>query len=142
LNKSSTNNGEEYMSIDINTSGIHHVALRVTNLQISKQFYIDTLGFQVVLEKPEFFIFMAGTTAIGILGPDTTTKKDDRFSPFRVGLDHLSFVCESEEELSRVATALEDSGIENTGVKLDETLGKKYVAFKDPDRISLEFYMK
>ena len=30
--------------------------------------------------------------------------------------------------------------IENTGVKLDEALGKRYVAFKDPDRISWEFY--
>ena len=28
-----------------------------------------------------------------------------------------------------------------TGVKLDETLGKRYVAFKDPDRIAWEFYM-
>ena len=130
------------MSININTSGIHHVALRVTNLQISKQFYIDTLGFQIVLEKPEFFIFMAGTTAIAIIGPDKNSPEGDVFSPFRVGLDHLSMICESEEELSRVATALEDSGIENTGVKIDETLGKKYVAFKDPDRISLEFYMK
>ena len=122
------------MSININTTGIHHVALRVTNLQISKQFYIDTLGFQIVLEKPEFFIFMAGTTAIAIIGPDKNSPEGDVFSP--------SMICESEEELSRVATALEDSGIENTGVKIDETLGKKYVAFKDPDRISLEFYMK
>ena len=130
------------MSININTSGIHHVALRVTNLQISKQFYIDTLGFKTILEGPTFFIFLAGGTAIGILGPDSTTLENDSFNPFRVGLDHLSFVCESEEELSRVATALEDSGIENTGVKIDDTLGKKYVAFKDPDRISLEFYMK
>ena len=130
------------MSININTTGIHHVALRVTNLQISKQFYIDTLGFQTILEGPTFFIFLAGGTAVGILGPDESTQTDDSFSPFRVGLDHLSFVCEAEAELERVATALEDLGIMNTGVKIDETLGKKYVAFKDPDRISLEFYMK
>ena len=31
--------------------------------------------------------------------------------------------------------------MENTGVKLDETLGKRYVAFKDPDRIAWELYM-
>jgi len=130
------------MSINIKTSGIHHVALRVTDLQKSKQFYIDTLGFQTVLDSPAFFIFLAGGTAIGILGPDVSTQNDDQFSPFRVGLDHLSFVCDAEVELERVATALEDLGITNTGVKIDETLGKKYVAFKDPDKISLEFYMK
>ena len=130
------------MSINIKTSGIHHVALRVTDVQNSKRFYIDTLGFQSILDGPTFFIFLAGTTAIGILGPDEKTKQDDQFSPFRVGLDHLALICETEAELERVAKALTDSGVENTGVKLDETLGKKYVAFKDPDRISLEFYMK
>jgi hypothetical protein len=38
------------------------------------------------------------------------------------------------------AEALKTAGIENKGVKLDETLGKRYVAFKDPDRIAWEFY--
>jgi hypothetical protein len=33
------------------------------------------------------------------------------------------------------------AGVQNTGVKLDETPGKKYVAFTDPDRIACEFYM-
>ena len=130
------------MSINIITSGIHHVALRVANFQLSKKFYIDQLGFQIVLEKPNLFVFMAGNTAIGIVGPDTKTKDGDIFSPFRVGLDHLAMICESETELERVAQALNKEGIQNTGVKLDETLGKRYVAFKDPDKISLEFYMK
>ena len=49
--------------------------------------------------------------------------------------------CEDEAELERVAAALSAEGVENTGVKLDETLGKRYVAFKDPDRIAWEFYM-
>ena len=44
-------------------------------------------------------------------------------------------------ELKRVADALSAAGIENTGAKRDETLGKDYVAFKDPDRIAWEFYM-
>ena len=57
------------------------------------------------------------------------------------GLDHLAIACEEESELHRVAGALSEAGIENTGGKLDETLGKLYVAFKDPDRIAWEFYM-
>jgi len=43
--------------------------------------------------------------------------------------------------LTRAAKALPEASIENTGVKTDETLGKRYVAFKDPDRISRELYM-
>jgi glyoxylase I family protein len=84
---------------------------------------------------------MAGGTAIGVRGPEGETPAGDRFNPFRVGLDHIALGCEDEAELNRVADALQAAGVENTGVKLDETLGKKYVAFKDPDRISWEYYM-
>ena len=58
-----------------------------------------------------------------------------------IGLDHIALACETEAELHRVAQGLKDAGVENTGVKTDETLNKKYVAFKDPDRIQWEFYM-
>jgi hypothetical protein len=50
--------------------------------------------------------------------------------------------CETEGELRRFAKGLADAGVENTGVKLDPALNKLYVAFKDPDRIQWEFYMK
>lgn len=130
------------MSININTPGVHHVAFRVSDYERAKQFYIDKLGFQIILEKPNLFIFFAGGTAIGVIGPDTNTPPGDRFNPFRVGLDHIALTCEDEVELERVAKSLEDANVENTGIKLDETLNKKYVAFKDPDRISWEFYMQ
>ena len=58
----------------------------------------------------------------------------------RVGLDHLAIGCENTSELERVAKALKDYHIENTGIKHDATLDKDYVAFKDPDRISWEYY--
>ena len=63
------------------------------------------------------------------------------FDPFRVGLDHVALACQDKAELKRVAKALSEAGVENTGVQLDETLGKCYGAFKDPDRIAWEFYM-
>ena len=40
-----------------------------------------------------------------------------------------------------MADALTAAGIQNTGAKMDETLGKRYVAFKDPDGIAWEYYM-
>lgn len=132
---------ETAMGIAIQTPGVHHVALRVRNYERARRFYIDTLGFEVVMEAPNFLLFFAGGTAIAIRGPEEKTTEGDQFNPFRVGLDHLALGCTDEDELNRVASALERAGIENTGVKLDETLGKKYVAFKDPDRIAWEFYM-
>ncbi|MGF1671634.1 MAG: bleomycin resistance protein, partial [Balneolaceae bacterium] len=65
----------------------------------------------------------------------------DAFDPFRVGVDHLALACEDESELSRVAGELDKANVWSTGVKTGPTLNKKYVVFKDPDRISWEYYM-
>jgi catechol 2,3-dioxygenase-like lactoylglutathione lyase family enzyme len=129
------------MKIEIKTPGIHHIALRSSDLTRSKRFYTETLGFPVLLENERLFIFRAGSTAVGVRGPETATPKGDVFNAFRVGLDHLALACTTEAELERVATALSEAGVENTGVKTDPTLNKKYVAFKDPDRIAWELYL-
>jgi len=129
------------MTIDIKTTGIHHLALRSTDLERSRRFYAEILGFPVVLEAPNIFIFLAGSSAVAVRGPEAGTPQGDMFSPFRVGLDHVALACTDEAELERVALALSEAGVENTGAKLDEVLGKRYVAFKDPDRIAWEFYM-
>lgn len=129
------------MDMQIKTPGVHHIALRATDIERSKKFYTQTLGFPMLMDSPNLFLFAAGKTAIGVRGPEANTPSQDAFNPFRVGLDHLALACEDEAELERVANALKDAGVENTGVKLDETLGKRYVAFKDPDRIAWEYYM-
>lgn len=129
------------MSINIKTPGTHHIALRSADLERSRRFYSETLGFQIIKEVPGLFLFLAGNTAFGVRGPEKGMPEGDRFNPHRVGLDHIALACEDETELERVATALNDAGVENTGIKVDETLGKRYVAFKDPDRIAWEFYM-
>ncbi len=129
------------MAVNLKTPGVHHVSLRTTNLDRSKHFYTVTLGFPVLLEVPDIVIFRAGGTAISLRRPDAKTPSGDVANPFRPGLDHIALACQDEAELERVAAALSQAGVENTGVKLDDTLGKKYVAFKDPDRISWEFYM-
>lgn len=128
------------MSINPKTTGIHHIALRCTNMNITKKFYQDILGFTLALDTPEFIGLIAGPVIIGFKkanpGPGEAV-----FTPFNIGLDHVALACESETELHRVAKELTEAGVENTGVKLDETLQKLYVAFKDPDRIQWEFYM-
>ncbi len=129
------------MAIKMQTPGVHHLALRVSDYARARSFYIDTLGFDVALEQTNLLIFIAGQTAVALRGPESETPQGDQFNPFRVGLDHVALGCAEEAELERVAAALQEAGVSNTGVKLDETLGKKYIAFKDPDRISWEFYM-
>lgn len=127
--------------IRFQTSGVHHVALRSTDLARSRVFYIERLGFPVLLEASGILIFAAGPSAIAVLGPDDNSLATDAFNPHRVGLDHIALGCADEAELRRVASSLDAAGIENTGVKRDPTLSKNYVAFKDPDGIAWELYM-
>jgi catechol 2,3-dioxygenase-like lactoylglutathione lyase family enzyme len=129
------------MGINVTTTGVHHVALRVSDLSRAKKFYTETLGFPVLMEVPNLVLFAAGGTAFGLRGPSDQMPAGDSFSPHRVGVDHIALACTDERELERVANALTDAGVENTGAKMDETLGKRYVAFKDPDRIAWELYM-
>jgi glyoxylase I family protein len=128
-------------TIGIRTTGVHHLALRVTDLERAHRFYGQLLGFPVVLETDNLFLFLAGSTAFGVRGPEAATLATDRFDPFRVGLDHVALACESENELERVAERLDAAGVTNTGVKTDPVLDKQYVAFRDPDGIAWEFYM-
>jgi glyoxylase I family protein len=127
--------------INPQTSGVHHVAIRCTDLARARLFYVERLGFPVLLEEQGLLIFAAGQTAFAVQAPTSATPADDAFDPFRVGLDHIALACHGAPELRRVADALAAAGIESTGVKTDPTLGKEYVAFKDPDGVKWELYM-
>jgi len=123
-------------------SYIHHIGLRSIDFNITKDFYGNKLGWKVVMDRPDLIIFMTGGVFIAFKQADPRNKEYSTFSPFEVGLDHIAITCEREEELHAFAKKLTDERIENTGVKLDPALNKLYIAFKDPDRISWEFYMK
>ncbi len=125
------------MPINPKTPGIHHINLRCKDMAVTKDFYQNIIGLPVALDTPEILGFVAGGVFVVFKKADANT----RFNPFTIGMDHLAFACETEEELHRFAKGLANLNVENTGVKLDETLQKLYVAFKDPDRIQLEFYM-
>jgi catechol 2,3-dioxygenase-like lactoylglutathione lyase family enzyme len=123
-------------------SYIHHIGLRSMDFDVTKDFYQSKLGWKLVMDKPELIIFLTGSVFIAFKKADPRDKQFTKFSPFEVGLDHIAITCETEEELRQFTKKITDAGVENTGVKLDPALNKLYVAFKDPDRIAWEFYMK
>lgn len=129
------------MPITPQTPGMHHIAFRCMDMAVTKNFYQNVIGFPLAIDTPDLIIFAAGTVFIGFRPAKPRDMKFTSFSPFEVGLDHIAITCPSEDELHRFAKELSDAGVDNTGVKLDETLQKRYVAFKDPDRIQWEFYM-
>ncbi len=129
------------MTIAPQTTGVHHLTLRSSDLSRARDFYGGALGFPIVLETRELFIALAGGTAIAVRAPGTQTPSGDRFDPFRVGLDHIALACTREPELERVAAALDAAHVPSTGIRRDPTLDRRYVAFKDPDGIAWELYM-
>lgn len=130
------------MAINPSSTGVHHICLRSTNFDVTKHFYQTILGFPLVIDTPELIIFSMAGVFLAFKKADPRNKDFSVFSPFEVGLDHIALTCETEEELHRFTKGLVEAGVENTGVKLDNALNKFYVAFKDPDRIQWEFYMK
>ena len=123
-------------------SYIHHICLRSMDFDVTKKFYGDTLGWKLMIDNPGLIIYLTGSVFVAFKKAEPRDKKHSSFSPFEVGLDHIAITCETEDELHLFTKRITDAGVENTGVKLDTALNKLYVAFKDPDRISWEFYMK
>jgi catechol 2,3-dioxygenase-like lactoylglutathione lyase family enzyme len=122
--------------------GVHHIGLRCLDFSMTKRFYENIIGFRLALETPDLIAFVIGAVIIVFKQAKPPHPEDKTFTPFNIGLDHIALTLESESELQRLAEGLKSANVENTGVKTDPVLQKQYVAFKDPDRIQWEFYMK
>lgn len=133
------------------TAGTHHLRLTVTDIQRSRRFYEEVLGFPVAAEAPgdpadpevraDPARLYGGVVlqANGmLLGLRPVAAADDRFDPDRVGLDHLSFTVADRDALLAAATRLDEAGIPH-GEIVDLTgFGIAILAFDDPDGIQLE----
>lgn len=124
----------------LTVSGFSHAAIRVVDLARSRRFYTELLGFPLVFEADDVVLVKVGTALLGIRGGASETPQDDRFDPFRVGLDHLALAVESEDQLHEMHRALEAGGVRNDGVRDEPGLNAKSVVFYDPDGIALELY--
>jgi|SRR5690606_1662106 glyoxylase I family protein len=124
--------------METTAAGLDHIILTVSDYERSEAFYGGVLGFEVrALENGQRF-FRAGNVYIFLIRHDATPP-GDRFSEFRIGLDHLSFAAPSEQALHDLAEKLIAAGVETNGVELFEG-HFPYVAFRDPDNIQLEYW--
>lgn len=124
----------------MNTPGLNHVILSVSDLAQSRKFYGELLGFELtVYEEYNMFFFVTGGVGIWFVKHEQTPA-GDRFSEFRIGLDHLSFTAPSEEALQELAAKLIAAGVDTKGVETFVS-GHRYMAFRDPDNIQLEYWM-
>lgn len=135
----------------IETTGLHHLRLTVTDLQRSKTFYADVLGFEIAAESPgspddpavradpeQLYGGVVFQTNGMLFGLRPVAAAGDRFDSGRVGLDHVSFSVASRDELVAVAERLEANGIEHGAVRDLEAFGIAILSFSDPDGVHLE----
>lgn len=118
--------------------GIDHLSLSVTDLLRSRRFYVDVLGFTVVLESPDSVLCVHKGTAftVGLVRHDGGSAEP--FSHLQTGLDHLGLVARDRAELEAWAQRLREHGVEFSDIA-DEMLGH-HLSFRDPDGIALELY--
>jgi len=89
------------MSANVWTKGVHHVGLTVPDIQETRNFFVDILGFQQVGERPAYpAVFVSdGTVMLTLwqaIEPDSA-KAFDRKN--QVGLHHLALRVADQEAL-------------------------------------------
>jgi catechol 2,3-dioxygenase-like lactoylglutathione lyase family enzyme len=129
---------------------IHHLRLTVTDLDRSRQFYTELLGFDVAVESPpaddpaaaEAFKILFGGVVMTrgnlIMGLRPMAASGDRFDPNRVGLDHLSFSVASREDLEHALRLFDERGIPRGQITTLPAFGIDVLPFEDPDGVQLE----
>ena len=135
----------------LETRGIHHIRLTVTDLARSKAFYQDILGFEIAIESPgdpadpevrsdpaQLYGGVVFQTNGVLFGLRPVAEPSDQFVSERVGLDHLSFTVSSRADLVGAAQRLTAAGVVHGEVNDLTALGIAILSFDDPDGIHLE----
>ena len=118
---------------------VNHIAIIVSNLEVSKDFYVNKLGFPIInqIDRPErhsSILFLdAGNAIIELFSFSSPPKRSSY--PEACGLRHLAFDTDNFDE---TINKLNELGIETEPVRKDVGTGKKTTFFKDPDDLPLE----
>jgi glyoxylase I family protein len=126
----------------LNLKGIHHIAIICSNYSVSKAFYTDVLGFEILQEvyreernSYKLDLALNGQYIIELFSfPDPAERPS---YPEARGLRHLAFAV---EDIEKQVALLKNLGIKTEPIRVDETSDKKFTFFTDPDGLPLELY--
>ena len=125
--------------------GLHHVALTVSDLDVSRPWYRELFGADPVMDEMEdagtyhhaVWAFPNGT----LLGIHQHRKasSDEPFDELRPGLDHVGFTLNDRDELEGWRLRLDELGVKHGGI-VEASYGAG-LSFRDPDNNALEFFV-
>lgn len=125
--------------------GLQHVAITVSDLERSTQWYSRLFGADPVLDEDEeggefhHTVFaLDGGMLFGLhthMGRESGDRADER----RTGLDHVGFALPGTSDLEQWRDRLDQLGIEHGGIK--KAHYGSGISFRDPDNIGLEFFI-
>ena len=122
---------------------IHHVAIICSNYEISKEFYVEHLGFEIIREiyreeRQSYKLDLKlGESQIELFSFPNSPKRPSY--PEACGLRHLAFEVDDIEEAVK---ELKGKNIQVEEIRIDEYTEKKFTFFNDPDGLPLELYEK
>jgi glyoxylase I family protein len=123
---------------------VHHIAIICTDYEVSKRFYTEVLGMEIIREvyradraSYKLDLSLNAGYVIELFSFPRPAPRPSR--PEAAGLRHLAF---EVTDLDEIVTELEGKGVNAEPIRVDEFTGKRFTFIADPDGLPLEFYEK
>ena len=117
-------------------SGIHHLTLRVNNIEVSEHFYRDILGFQIERKMGKgMTYFRIGTDSLVIVEAETAYEKTSR--DYRV--DHFGFTVAKKEDVDAMVAHLREHEVTIISGPANRKKDR-FVFCSDPDGNMIEIF--
>lgn len=123
---------------------IHHIAIICSDYARSKKFYTEILGFTILQEvyreeRKSYKLDLEVNRLYQIElfsfpGPPPRPSR-----PEAAGLRHLAF---EVDDLDKAVAHLSGYAVVTEPIRVDESTGKRFTFFSDPDGLPLELYEK
>ena len=129
----------------INLERIGHCMLRVRDVERSKRFYVDVLGFQFMEEDPDHggcFMSLPGDGHTIDVSPvaDPEAAAGPIEGSEQVGVAHIAFKVGTYQALKEAYETLQSHGIEVR--RMVDHVSQRSIYFTDPDGNGLEIYFE
>ena len=127
----------------LNITAIHHIAIICSDYSVSKKFYTELLGLEIISEfyrkeRDSYKLDLKiGDAQIELFSFPDSPERLSR--PEAQGLRHIAF---ATDDIDKSVESLRSNSIEVEPIRIDELTGRRFTFFADPDNLPLELYEK